>query len=246
MSRVLPVLQRPAEAKDTRIKICGITRAEDARLAASLGADYLGLVFAPSPRRVDPHAIRDWVREVSAEYPKVRWVGVFVDASEDEIARVAELVDLDLVQVHDRGSAGPLHSSPAAPGATSGAPVFGRSPVSARRRLIVAVAAGELGSAVSGWSGAIAPDELYAFLVDSAVEGRTGGTGHAFDWSALPPDRPEGIFLAGGLSPENVADAIRAVRPFAVDASSRLEGAPGIKDPQRLRAFFEAIRAMAD
>lgn len=224
MSRALPLERVSAHAKDTRVKICGITRAEDARLAASLGADFLGLVFAPSPRRVEPAAVQGWVRDVRAEFPAVCWAGVFVEPTNEDIAGAAEFVELDLLQIH---------------GPTVGIEFSSRP-------FVLAVSAEELEPAAARWTGVAASEAPYAFLVDSSANGRTGGTGRTFDWSKLPSTQPERVFLAGGLSPGNVAQAIRTARPFAVDASSRLESAAGIKDADRLRAFFEAIRTMAD
>lgn len=193
----------------TRVKICGLVHPEDARAAAATGAEFLGLVFAPSPRQVRLADVRSWVPDVRAAHPSALWVGVFVDADPIELADIRETLTLDLVQVH------------------------GTVPHAVPDRWIRAVSATELA----------APSETtapWAWLVDS---GKQGGSGRTFDWSRLPPPpHAYRLFLAGGLDPDNVAQAIRTVRPYAVDASSRLERSPGQKDPARIRAFMEEVR----
>lgn len=210
----------------TRIKICGLARGEDALLAARLGAEFLGVVLAESPRQVRIAEARAWVAEVRAEFPHSRWVGVFVRPRAEEVAAAVAALGLDLVQLHG-----------CAPGDVPQSPV----PV------IRAVAAAE----IPALRDAPKDPAAWAVLVDRAAR---GGTGETFDWSPLKGWRDwmsagaeEGpwprLFLAGGLGPDNVADAIRAVRPYAVDASSRLEAAPGRKDPEKVRAFIAAARA---
>ena len=210
----------------TRIKICGLTRGEDALLAARLGAEFLGVVLAESPRQVRMAEAREWVAEVRAEFPHSRWVGVFARPSPEEVASAVAALSLDLVQLH--GCA--CKDLPASP-----VPII--RAVSSEEIPALRRSAGD----PSAW----------AVLVDRAAH---GGTGETFDWSPLQgwrdwmaasseeSPRPR-LFLAGGLGPETVADAIRSVRPYAVDASSRLEVSPGRKDPERIRAFIAAARS---
>ncbi|MCA9755097.1 MAG: phosphoribosylanthranilate isomerase [Candidatus Eisenbacteria bacterium] len=196
-----------------RVKICGLTRPGDAALAAGLGASFLGFVFAPSPRQADPDDVAMWLPDVRAAFPGVRSVGVFVNPTDEQLRSALARVDLDLVQIHRRASAPDIDVP---------------------------------------WIRAVHPNELpsgqsrspWAWLVDTPSANQAGGTGKTFDWSVLPtPPRPYRLFLAGGLAPENVAEAVRLARPYAVDASSRLESQPGCKDPTKLAEFFEAVRS---
>ena len=204
------------------VKICGITKPEDALCAVEAGADALGFVFwHMSPRKVEPAR----AAEIARALPRsVLRVGVFVDTPRDEMARIADEVGLDMLQLHG--------DEP--PEALEGLP----------RRVIKAVRVGK---------GFEAEDALrYAgkaagILVDTRLPGETqfpGGTGVTFDWSLVAglARRVPFLMLAGGLSPDNVADAIRAVRPHAVDVSSGVEGLPGRKDPLKIRAFVAAAR----
>ena len=203
------------------IKICGITTADDARLAVAAGADAIGFVFWPkSPRAVTPAT----ARAIAAILPPfVMRVGVFVDAGANEMRRIADEVGLDMVQLHG--------SEP--PEAVARAP----------RRAVKAVRVGP----------GFRPEEALrydgtaaALLLDTRVDGEEvpGGTGRRFDWSLVRPVREGTAFLvlAGGLTPENVGEAIATVRPDAVDVSSGVESAPGRKDPAKLRAFVDAVR----
>jgi phosphoribosylanthranilate isomerase len=205
----------------TRVKICGLARREDALHAAGLGAEFLGIVLSPSPRRVQVQAVAPWIAEVRAAFPASRLVGVFVRPSAEEVARAVERLGLDLIQVHGLELSAPFRS-----------PVdwiHAAGPEEARRLLA------RLRSAGDPW----------AVMADTPAEGGAGGTGRTFDWGLL--GRPGGgaprLFLAGGLDAENVGEAIRAVRPYAVDASSRLEEGPGRKDPRKVSAFIRAVRA---
>lgn len=203
------------------VKICGITTVEDGRLAVAAGADAVGFVFWPkSPRAVLPSTAR---LIAAALPPFVLRVGVFVDASPEEMRRVADEVGLDVVQLHG--------DEP--PEAVSLAP----------RRAIKAVRVGpgfrpEDALRYAGRAGAL--------LLDTRADGldTPGGTGRTFDWSLVRPVR-EGtpfLVLAGGLTPDNVGEAIAAVRPDAVDVSSGVESSPGRKDPAKVRAFVDAVR----
>jgi phosphoribosylanthranilate isomerase len=198
-----------------RVKICGITRSEDARVAAQLGADYLGLICAPSPRRIDPNKI-GWLDEVRDEYPNVEWVGVFVNPDPVEMAEVVERVQFDLLQIH----------------------VSDPSSVQLDRPWIWATHAEELARRLDHFESSGA----FGVLLDTPDPARAGGTGKSFDWRSIGTLSSEArLFLAGGLGPDNVLEAIAITRPFAVDASSRLEQSPGKKDPARLAQFFAAI-----
>src|SRR5262245_3503220 len=199
-----------------RVKICGITREDDAAHAVALGADALGFVFwERSPRAVALDAAREIVRSLP---PFVAAVGVFVNVPEDVVARVIDRVRLSAVQLHgDEAIDDYLTLSVPLLRATS---------------LDDAGANGD----VIAWPAAVTP------LVDAADRERRGGTGREADWEqARALARTRRIVLAGGLHADNVARAIDVVRPWAVDVSSGVEAAPGIKDHSRLAAFFAAV-----
>jgi phosphoribosylanthranilate isomerase len=201
----------------TWIKVCGLTREGDVEMACELGAAYVGFNFASSsPRRVDLSRGR---RLAAAVTPGVRRVGVFVRESYQEIADAIGAACLDLVQLHRTLSGEDLE----------------RIPVD-----VLAVANADRDDSIP-------PAELLercaAILFDSGADGRPGGSGVAFDWSLLEGRRwPVPLFVAGGLRPENVGDSIRRTRPSAVDVASGVEISPGIKDPDRMRRFFQAVR----
>lgn len=201
----------------TQLKICGITRAEDAQVCASLGADFLGFVFvASSPRFVSPGAAAKIVQSLHpASRPKI--VGVFRDAPVETVARVAASVPLDLVQLHG--------DEPDDFAAALTTPV------------IKAVRVRETAPDVTPFRSA---DWL---LFDTYDDRQAGGTGRRFDWSLLARyDRSRPFFLAGGITPENAAAAVSAARPQALDVSSGVESAPGIKDAEKLRLLFERVK----
>jgi phosphoribosylanthranilate isomerase len=197
------------------IKICGITRLEDARAAIAEGADALGFVFWPkSPRCITPGAVRAIVGNLPAS---VMYVGVFVNQAVDEVNGVAELAGLTHVQLHGDETA-----------------EFARG---LGRPVIRAVSLPADGFE-DGW-----PAET-TWLVDACDPERRGGTGMQADWNtAAEAASRRRVILAGGLRPENVADAIARVRPFGIDVSSGVELAPGVKDPARLAALFRAARS---
>jgi phosphoribosylanthranilate isomerase len=207
----------------TLIKICGITREEDGVLAAEAGADAVGFVFYPmSPRRVEAARAREIARILP---PFVVRVGVFVDATRSQMLRTADEVGLDVLQLHGDE---PLE-------------MFADLP----RRALKAVRVGR-GFAIDDAVKFAA--QAAGVVVDTRLVGETvmpGGTGVPFDWKLVRGlrDQVDFLMLAGGLSPENVAAAIREVRPHAVDVSSAIERLPGRKDPDRLRAFVAAVRA---
>ena len=194
------------------VKICGITRIEDAVAAAELGADAIGFIFWPgSPRFVDPYR----ARRIAAALPRlVRTVGVFVDQPADYIAGVANLVRLFAVQLHG-------DETPHAVAAV-GRPAIKSIKPGANR--------------LEDW-----PSNV-TLLLDAHDPVKKGGTGTPVDWNAaaaIAARRP--MLLAGGLTPENIADAIACVRPFGVDVSSGVETSPGVKNHARMQALFKAI-----
>ena len=202
-----------------RIKICGITRLEDALLAARLGADALGFNFWPGSKRfIAPAAARAIVRALP---PFVTTVGVFVDAGRDELLSAAAVSGVQVLQLHGDEPPELARSLPM--------PLLKAIRVSGPASL----------DAIDRWPGAA------GFLLDAPAPGY-GGSGLTFDWSlAAEAARRATVLLAGGLTPGNVAEAIRAVRPFAVDVASGVESAPGLKDAERLAAFITAARAAA-
>jgi len=215
------------EAVRTRVKICGVTRPQWGREAADAGADAVGLVFAESPRRVTPEQAADIV---AALPPWVSPVGVFVDAAPDVLVRVAAETGLTTVQLHGDEPPDALLGL----GRLKVIKAFGlgyAADVEAARRW--KAEAERLGRV---------PD---AYLVDARVAGGPkGGSGRPADWGLAARMIGEGfrpLILAGGLGPENVAEAVAAVRPWGVDGSSGLETAPGLKSPERIRAFVEAV-----
>ena len=197
------------------VKICGITRPQDAERAIALGATAIGFIFWPSsPRRIGLEAARSIGRLVPASVLKV---GVFVDAPAEELARMVDEAGLDAVQLH---------------GSESPALVRGLE-----ARVIKAVALGspDAEAQIAQWTGT-------TLLLDAHDPVRHGGTGRVVDWdrAAGLASRHE-VILAGGLNPENVAEAVRRVRPAGIDVSSGVEQTPGVKDLVKLAALFDAL-----
>jgi phosphoribosylanthranilate isomerase len=249
----------PARAHGVAVKVCGLTRPSDAALAAELGAAALGVVFAPSPRQVNPARAAE-VLEVAP--PEVLRVGVFVDPEPRFVARVVKACGLHWVQLSGTEPPALAREIMEEVKAVSIAPVpraVSPSTGSEARRLKGALPPlGMVGAnptaAPPGLLKAIhvrGPEDLraaadypaHAFLLDSPpLGGRMGGTGRSFDWAlagALPWARGK-VVLAGGLTARNLAQAVAVVRPAMVDVSSGVESAPGIKDAGRLRDFLEA------
>jgi len=203
----------------TRIKICGITRIEDAAVVARSGAHALGLNFARiSPRRV---ALPEAARISSAVAGTLTRVGIFVDPEPDEVQQVLDAVALDVLQFHgdepDSFCAG-----------------FGH-PYLKAHRVAAQVDADALRRDYPGACG---------HLLDAFVAGQPGGTGQRFDWGFWPAASGLKLILAGGLTPDNVAAAIRSTHPYAVDVSGGVEaGRKGIKDPGRIERFVAAVQA---
>jgi phosphoribosylanthranilate isomerase len=212
------------KTKTVRVKICGITNWPDARCACEAGADFLGFNFyRRSPRYIDPGRARAIVRRL----PKtVASVGIFVNEREDELVRVAQLVGLDYIQLHGE-------ETPAA--------------VSRLRRALPAV---RIIKAIRVRKTFHVKQlsrfhDASAILLDSFDGRRVGGTGKLFDWSlAARANGRTRIFLAGGLTPAKIADAIRVVHPYAVDVCSGVESSPGEKDRVKVRALMRAVNGL--
>ena len=200
------------------VKICGITRPQDAERAVALGATAIGFIFWPSsPRAVGLEAARSIGRLVPASVLKV---GVFVDAPAQELARTVDEAGLDAVQLH---------------GSESPALVRGLE-----ARVIKAVALGspDAEAQIAQWTGTM-------LLLDAHDPVRHGGTGRVVDWDrAARLARRHQVILAGGLNPENVAEAVRRVRPAGIDVSSGVEQTPGVKDLVKLAALFDALASV--
>jgi phosphoribosylanthranilate isomerase len=200
----------------TRVKICGITSAEDAAAAVEAGADALGFVFVPgTPRLVHLDAAERIVKDLP---PFVTTVGVFVDQSLEDILRIAGRCQLRAVQLH------------------------GNEPEAFSRRIpLTVIKAIRVRDARD-----LAPIGTYpahAFLLDAFVEGQAGGTGTPISWDlARHATGKAPIILSGGLRPETVAQAVRTVRPYGVDVSSGVEAGPGRKDHKKVREFIAAVR----
>ena len=202
----------------TRVKICGITRIEDALHAAQAGADAIGLVFyAKSLRYVEAATAAAIARALP---PFVGVVGLFVDALEDYVRAVLERVPLDVLQFHGKES--PAYC------ARYGRPYL--KAVRVREDTDLLQCAADYAAA-------------QALLLDAYVSGVPGGTGERFDWARIPAALPKPIVLSGGLTADNVQDAILQVHPWAVDVSSGVEAAPGRKDPAKVSLFIERTKA---
>jgi len=202
----------------TRIKICGITRPGDAQAAIASGADAIGLVFyAKSPRAV---TVEQAQRIVAVVPPFVSVVALFVDELADEITRILDSVQIDLIQFH--GDEAPAFCQQ-----------FGRPWVKALRVRPDT----NLEEACHTYQNA------RGVLLDSWQEGVPGGTGRVFDWQLASRELPLPVVLAGGLHADNVGSAIARVQPAAVDVSGGVEQSPGIKDAGKIRRFVAAVRA---
>lgn len=223
------------------IKICGITSLEDAKVAVHAGADAVGFVFAASPRRVTPEIVREITRALPSNVEKI---GVFVDASADEIVASVEAAGLTGVQLHREypdSDVSNMHER------------LKNLTKSLRIVHVVPYDGDSAGFERQLQSLAALPvtdDDPSVVLVDTRVDDKVGGTGIPFDWAAA-----QDVFLrhagsirliaAGGLQPENVRQAIQTMRPWGVDVCSGVESVPGRKDHQRVREFIRASRAAA-
>ncbi|MCB2229513.1 phosphoribosylanthranilate isomerase [bacterium] len=197
----------------TRVKICGITRLDDALVACEIGADMIGFILAQSPRRVSPKQV---ARIVSALPNTVRKIGVFVHHSALDASEIARDCGLDTIQLHGTPAIDAVDSSP---------------------------------EIIQAFAGATSADDIIAstadfVLLDGCRAGLHGGTGQRCDWSlAARIASQRDLILAGGLTPDNVAQALSHVRPYAVDVSSGVEFAPGHKDIQKTKRFIAEVHS---
>lgn len=201
----------------TAVKICGVTRVEDALAAARCGAHAVGLVFyPPSPRHVAPEIARDIIQALP---PFITAVGLFVDSPADQVRATIAIAPIALLQFHGGESPGFCRQF--------GLPYM--KAVRVRQGLDLLQYAAEY-------------QDAKALLLDAFVEGVHGGTGAQFDWNLIPRALSLPIVLSGGLDPGNVTEAVRRVRPWAVDVSSGVEAEKGIKDADKIAAFIAGVR----
>jgi phosphoribosylanthranilate isomerase len=203
--------------KQVKVKVCGMTSLKDALVAVEEGADAVGFIFyKKSPRSVTMKTVREIVLELP---PFVDTVGVFVDETAEQINKIADYCNLDIIQLHGDES-----------------PTFCKK---IRRRVIKAFRIKDMQS-VKKLSGFL----VCGFLLDTFSENLHGGTGKVFDWNLVLPAKKFGsVIMAGGLTPNNVQQAIRQVRPYGVDVCSGVESEPGIKDHKKIRAFLKNAKA---
>ena len=213
----------------TWVKICGITNLEDALVAVEAGADAVGFVFyEKSPRNMDPERVRQIVSQLPDGIEKV---GVVVNETEDHICAIADDAGLTAVQMH--GDDEDPHVADL---------------VVKKRKLKILVGLSMQHPSPEGWAMMWAPDNVHAFLADSGSSISPGGTGESFDWASsiktLSTIKTLGnLVVAGGLTPENVGEAMEVLHPWGVDVSSGVEAKPGKKDLHKVRAFVKAVRA---
>lgn len=201
----------------TRVKICGITREQDALAAVECGADALGFVFyEPSPRHIGVARAAAIVRRLP---PFVSTVALFVNAEAGLIGRVVDEVGIDLLQFH--GQESPDYCAQ-------------------HRRPWIRALAMEPGIDLAAAQAQFAAAR--GLLLDAYRPGVPGGTGETFDWDRIPPSLASRIVLAGGLNAANVGEAVRRVRPYAVDVSGGVEAGKGIKDTAKMKAFIDEVR----
>lgn len=212
----------------TRIKFCGLTRAEDVRAAVAAGADAIGLVFyAGSPRYVPPSAAAKLMLDLP---PFVSAVGLFVNATAQDVAAAVELAPVSMLQFHGDES---IEQCSAVAQAVN-------RPFLRAIRMRPDMAADDLLKYEQSYRAA---SHLFAGLLLDTWSDAYGGAGKVFDWSVIPEELSSRVVLSGGLNAQNAAEAVRRVRPHALDVSSGIELAKGIKDSAKMRSFAEAVRA---
>jgi phosphoribosylanthranilate isomerase len=206
-----------ASDKQVKVKVCGMTSLKDALVAVEEGADAVGFIFyKKSPRSVTMKIVREIVLELP---PFVDTVGVFVDESAVQINKIADYCNLDIIQLHGDES-----------------PTFCKR---IRRKVIKAFRIKDMQSVKK-----ISCFQVSGFLLDTFSENLHGGTGKVFDWNLVLPAKKFGpVIMAGGLTPNNVQQAVRQVRPYGVDVCSGVESEPGIKDHKKVRAFLKNAKA---
>ena len=206
-----------ANEKQVKVKVCGMTSLKDALVAVEGGADAVGFIFyKKSPRSVTMKTVREIVLELP---PFVDTVGVFVDETAEQINKIADYCNLDIIQLHGDES-----------------PTFCKK---IRRKVIKAFRIKDMQSVKK-----ISNFQVSGFLLDTFSEKLHGGTGKVFDWNlALPAKKFGPVIMAGGLTPNNVQQAVRQIRPYGVDVCSGVESEPGIKDHKKVRAFLKNANA---
>ncbi len=208
------------QARTTRIKFCGLTRVQDVECALALGVDEIGLVFAGQRRNIDINTAKALARVV---HGRAVLTGLFMNPTTAMVSAVLAQVPLDRLQFHGTES----------PGFCAG---FGRPWIKA----ITVTGAHDVAVGMRQWT-PYQHQRLQALLLDAHAGDQAGGRGEVFDWTVVPPRRPLPIYLAGGLTPDNVAAAIRQVRPETVDVSSGIETSPGRKCPVKMQAFVNEV-----
>ena len=203
--------------KQVKVKVCGMTSLKDALNAVEGGADAVGFIFyKKSPRSVTMKTVREIVLELP---PFVDTVGVFVDETAEQINKIADYCNLDIIQLHGDES-----------------PIFCKK---IRRKVIKAFRIKDMQSVKK-----LSSFQVSGFLLDTFSENLHGGTGKVFDWNlALPAKKFGPVIMAGGLTPNNVQQAVRQIRPYGVDVCSGVESEPGIKDHKKVRAFLNNAKA---
>ena len=206
-----------ASEKQVKVKVCGMTSLKDALVAVEGGADAVGFIFyKKSPRSVTMKTVREIVLELP---PFVDTVGVFVDETAEQINKIADYCNLDIIQLHGNES-----------------PTFCKK---IRRKVIKAFRIKDMQSVKK-----LSSFQVSGFLLDTFSENLHGGTGKVFDWNlALPAKKFGPVIMAGGLTPNNVQQAVRQIRPYGVDVCSGVESEPGIKDHKKVRAFLKNANA---
>ena len=206
-----------ASEKQVKVKVCGMTSLKDALVAVEGGADAVGFIFyKKSPRSVTMKTVREIVLELP---PFVDTVGVFVDETAEQVNKIADYCNLDIIQLHGNES-----------------PTFCKK---IRRKVIKAFRIKDMQSVKK-----ISNFQVSGFLLDTFSENLHGGTGKVFDWNlALPAKKFGPVIMAGGLTPNNVQQAVRQIRPYGVDVCSGVESEPGIKDHKKVRAFLKNANA---
>ena len=206
-----------ASEKQVKVKVCGMTSLKDALFAVEGGADAVGFIFyKKSPRSVTMKTVREIVLELP---PFVDTVGVFVDETAEQINKIADYCNLDIIQLHGDES-----------------PTFCKK---IRRKVIKAFRIKDMQSVKK-----LSSFQVSGFLLDTFSENLHGGTGKVFDWNlALPAKKFGPVIMAGGLTPNNVQQAVRQIRPYGVDVCSGVESEPGIKDHKKVRAFLKNANA---
>ena len=206
-----------ASEKQVKVKVCGMTSLKDALNAVEGGADAVGFIFyKKSPRSVTMKTVREIVLELP---PFVDTVGVFVDETAEQINKIADYCNLDIIQLH--GDESPTYCK------------------KIRRKVIKAFRIKDMQSVKK-----ISNFQVSGFLLDTFSEKLHGGTGKVFDWNlALPAKKFGPVIMAGGLTPNNVQQAVRQIRPYGVDVCSGVESEPGIKDHKKVRAFLKNANA---